>query len=166
MIETLNIGLSGAVDVKVVGIGGSDDCGPWGELMEGAVKLVGLDHHIGTCLREEVVGAVVLADTAEEGVASHMALMEQMGGHRGGGGLAVGTGHTKGLEGATQSAEHLSTLMQLIAAVLIETQLAMITGDGGGIDYERGGLVLEAGGDKVNIVLIMQAGPFGLQTMG
>ena len=46
MAETLEIGLLGAVDIQMVGIGRGDNSHPWTEPMEGAVELISLYHHI------------------------------------------------------------------------------------------------------------------------
>ena len=69
--------------------------------------------------------------------------MQQVGCHGGGGGLAVGAGHTQRLQGAAQRTEHLCTFLQLKAVVLIVAQLTHVIGDGGSIDYQRVRLVFE-----------------------
>ena len=95
--ETLKISLLGAVNVEVVGIGCRNNRGIRAQVVERAVKLVGLYHHIGRRLAQQVVGAIVLGYAAKKGVAPHMALVQQVCRHRGGGSFAMRAGHAEAL---------------------------------------------------------------------
>ena len=59
VVEAFEISLFCAVDVEVVGVGGSNHRHPWTQPMERAVELIGFYHHIVALVRENVVGAVV-----------------------------------------------------------------------------------------------------------
>ncbi len=60
--------------------------------MERAVEFVGLNHRIGTFGREQKVGIVVAEHPAEKCVAPHLAVVENVGGHRRGCCFAVCAG--------------------------------------------------------------------------
>ena len=78
--ETLQISLLRTINVKVVGVRAGDDAHPGTQPVERTVELIGLDdHEVG--VGEDIVGAIVLRDTTEEGVAVEMALVHDMGTH-------------------------------------------------------------------------------------
>ena len=94
--ETLQVSLFGAIDVQVVGVGTGNHRHIWRQPVERAVKLVGFnDHKVG--IGEDIVGAVVLGDTTQEGITVKMALVHDVGTHGGRGGLTVCTSHTESL---------------------------------------------------------------------
>ena len=103
MAETLQISLFGAVDIEVVRISRGNDTHPRMEPMEGTVELIGLDDHV-VGVREDIVGAVVLRDTAKEGITVQLALVHDMGTHCRCGGLSMGSCHTESLVGLCQRA--------------------------------------------------------------
>ena len=77
-LKALPIGLGRVVDVEVVGVSRGDDCDVGGEMMEGAVELIGFDDGVVALLRDEAIGLVVIRDTAEEGVAVDVAGAQQV----------------------------------------------------------------------------------------
>ena len=79
--EAFEIGFLRAVDVEVVGVRGGDDGGKGSEMMEGAVKLISFYHNEGTFFGKEIVRSVVLYNASEEGVAAHVAFVQEVGGH-------------------------------------------------------------------------------------
>ena len=72
VLEALPIGLGGAVDVEVVGVGGGDDGNVGRQLVERAVILVGFDDHVVALVGEQQVGAIVLRDATEESGGAHV----------------------------------------------------------------------------------------------
>ena len=108
--------------------------------METAVKLVSLNHDV-VALAEDVVGAIVLGDSSEEGVAVYVALVHNVGTHGGCGGLAVGSGKAQTLVGAGEGTEHLGALLDGEAALTEKDHLLVLGGDGGSIDDQTGGCV-------------------------
>ena len=138
--EALEIGFLGAVDVQMVGVGGCDDAHPGTQPVETAVKLVSLNHDV-VALAEDVVGAIVLGDSSEEGVAVYVALVHDVGTHGGCGGLAVGSGKAQALVGAGECTEHLGALLDGEAALTEKDHLLVLGRDGGSIDDQTGGCV-------------------------
>ena len=79
--EAFQISLLGAVDVEVVWVGRCDDAHPWAQPVEAAVELICLDYYVVALVREDVVGAVILGNTTQEGIAIYMALVHDVGAH-------------------------------------------------------------------------------------
>ena len=78
--------------------------------MEGTVELIGLNDYV-VGIRENIVGAVVLRDTSEEGITIQMTLVHDMGAHGRCGGLTMSSSHTQSFMSLCQGAQHLSTLL-------------------------------------------------------
>ena len=161
--ETFQIGFLRTVDVEVVGVGRGDGRGVGAQVVERAVKLVRLDDHIRARGRKQVVRAVVLCDAAQEGAASHVALVQDVRQHGRRRGLAVRAGHAEALHAARQDAQHLGALHHLEARTAEMLQLAVVGGDGRGIDHQRVRLVAESSGDEGGVVVIMNLCPLGLE---
>ena len=64
--------------------------------MERTIELISLDND-EVRIGQDVVGTVILGYTAEEGVTVEMALVQNVGTHRAGRGLAVRTSHAEPL---------------------------------------------------------------------
>ena len=79
--ETFQIGLFRTVDVEMVGVGAGDDRHPGAQPVERTVEFIGLNHHVVALFGEDIVGAVVLGDTSEEGIAVDAALVHDVGAH-------------------------------------------------------------------------------------
>ena len=155
-----------AVDVEVVGVGGGDDAHPRAEVVEGAVELVGLNHRVGAVGREQQVGAIVFRDASQEGRAAHVRLVQQVGGHGAGGGLAVGACHAEAFAAARDEAQHLGALVYLEATGAEVGQFGMLLRDGGGVDYQRGGGVAARVGDEGGVFLVVYLCAFGREALG
>ena len=97
MSETLEIILGCAIDVQMVGIGRGHHCDIGSQVMERAVKLVGLDDRVRARGRQQEIAVVVAQHTAEKGVAPHARTVQDVGRHTRCGGLAVGAGKAQGL---------------------------------------------------------------------
>lgn len=93
--EALEISLLSAVDIEVVGVGGSDNAHPRTQPVEAAVELIGLYNDVIAAVGENIVCAIVLRDTTEESVAVDMTLVHDMGAHRRRSSLSVGSCHAK-----------------------------------------------------------------------
>ena len=151
-----------AVDVEVVGIHRRDDGDIRVQLEETPVEFVCLRHH-HVVLAHQQVGAVVLGDAAEEGIAAFAAFGEDVGHEGGCGGLAVGAGYRQaGLPGG-DLAQHAAALDNAVAVFLHELQFLKAFRDSGGVDHEG---FLHVLGDAVDVVFVMHGNPFLLQLMG
>ena len=75
--------------------------------MERTVELVGFNDHVFTVVRQQQVGAIILRDASQKGVAAYMGLVQQMGCHGGSGGLAVSAGYAKSFPGAGKHSQYL-----------------------------------------------------------
>ena len=164
--EALQISLLSAVDVQVVGICGRNHRGKRPQVVERAVKLVRFDDHIRAVLAEQVVCAVILRDAAEESVASHVAFVEQVGAHRGGGGFAVRACHAEPLHGTSERAQHLCTFLNVKSPFAEEVQFAVVGGNGRCVDHQCVRLVAADVGDEFRVVLIVDISPLGAQFFG
>ena len=98
--------LEGPVVVEVLGVDVGDDGDVGGQLQEGAVAFVGLDHH-PVALAEPRVGAVGVDDAAVDHGRIEPAGVQQRGDQRGGGGLAVRAGDGDGELQPHQFGQHL-----------------------------------------------------------
>ena len=115
--ETLAVGLGRAVDVKVVGVGAGHHSDGGRELVERAVKLVGLNHAQVAGGAQQEVGAVVAQHAAQKGVAPHAAVVQDMGSHTAGRRLAMSAGKAQRARALGHQAEHPGALDDLKAAV-------------------------------------------------
>ena len=134
-------------------------------MVKRAVKLVSLNHHIGTLCIVKIVGVIVLCNTTEKCTALHVTLLQQMGRHCGSGGLAMSAGHTEGLIAARQDAEHLGTLMHLEVVCTEEVQFLVVGRYGGRIDHQSTGLVKKLWSDELRVVFIVQSGTLILKSL-
>ena len=98
--------------------------------MERTIEFVSLDDY-EVRIRQNVVGAVVLRDATQEGIAVEMALVHDMSTHGAGSSLAMRTSHAESLMLTCQCAEHLSTFLDLETVLTEETQFLMILRDSG-----------------------------------
>ena len=104
--EGLLHGVEGLEMIEVLGIDVGHDRDVGGELQEGAVRLVGLDHH-PVAGAEPRIGAVGLDDAAVDHGRIEIAGVEQRRDQRGGRGLAVGAGDRDAALEPHQLGEHL-----------------------------------------------------------
>ena len=105
--------LMGTIDVKMVGIGGSDDSHIRMKLKEGAIIFIGLDDHIFTIVIDKEIAIEILADTTEESATSTGGIAQQMGNHGSGSGLTMAAGHCDTLLTTGQFSKHLRTFLHL-----------------------------------------------------
>ena len=134
--------------------------------MERAVELVGFYHHVGAFTVEQVVGAVVLRDASEKGVAAHVALVQQVCGHRRGRRFAVCAGHAEPLHGAGECAEHFGALHDAELVVAEVGEFLVVVRNGGGVHHECA-LGASAGlGYEVGVVGVVNVGALGPQFFG
>ena len=162
MTEALQIGFGSAVDIQMVGVGRSDDCHPRTQPVERAVELVGFNHHIVALSRQQIVRTVVFRDAAQEGIALHVALMQDVGAHARRRRLSMRTSHAESFMLLRENAQYLSSLHHLEALFAEPYQLLMVGGYGGGIDDEAR-LRLPAGlGNAFNAFLVVNQHAFFL----
>ena len=95
MAKALHVGLFGAVDVEVVGVGRGDYAHPRTKPMEGTVELVGLDNHVFAFGTQYIIGAIVFGYASKEGVTVGMTLVHDVRTHARSGCFAVRSGETK-----------------------------------------------------------------------
>ena len=164
--ETLQVGFFSTVDVQVVGVGGCDDAHPRSEPVETAVKLVSLDDDIVAVVTQDIVGAIVLGDTAQKGVAVDMALVHDVGAHGRCRSLAVCACHTESLMRSGKRAQHLCPLLNGKAVLPEIDQFLMPRWYGWGVDDQTGGCVLAHGGYGVHVFLVVDGHAFLLQLSG
>ena len=107
MAEAFQIGFFGAVYIQMIGVSGCDDAYPGRQPVERTVKFVCLDYGVGTFLREQQVCTVVLCNASEKSGASHMGLMQEVGGHGTGSCLAVCAGHAESFAVVGDDAQYL-----------------------------------------------------------
>ena len=164
--ETLQIGRFRAVDVEVVGIGRGDDRGVRAEVMERAVELIGFNYHIVARFGKEIVRTIVFRNPSQKGVASHVALMEEVGGHGRCRRFAVRPRHAKSFLLACQYAQHFGTLPELKAFGLEPRHLAMVGRNGGGVDHQGVFGVAKCLGDALRVVLEVEVCALFAQGVG
>ena len=164
--EALQISLFRAIDVEVVGVGRGDDAHPRAQPVERTVELVGLYHHIVALLAQNIVGAIVLRDTTQEGIALHMTLMHDVGAHGRSGGFAMCTGKTKAFVGTGQRAQHLCPFLNLKSFLAKPYQFFVLGWNGRRIDDERGLQLLTGMGNVVDTLFIVNEHALFLQLAG
>ena len=164
--EALQISLLGAVDVEVVGVRGRDDGGIGRQVVERAVELVGLNDDIGARVVDEVVRAVVLRDAAEEGVATHVALVQDVGRHGRGGRLAVRAGHAESFHRTGECSEHLGAFLYLKAVCAEPRQFFVVGGYGRRVDNKCVRTVTAGFGDGIGVVVVMDEGSLFAELLG
>ena len=163
--ETLQIGLLGAVDVEMVGVGGGDDGGPRAQPVERTVILIGLYHHI-VAVAQEIVGAVVFQNASQKGVAAQVAVVHDVGAHRRGSGLAVCACHAESAVRAGQRAEHLGAFLHFETALSEPVQLLVCGRHGRGV-YHQGRFGVPARfWYALCVVFVVYLGAFLLQFEG
>ena len=139
MAETLEIGFFSTIDIQMVGIGGCNHTGIRTQPMERAVKLIGFYHHIRTFLAQDIIGSVILGDSAQESITVNMTLMQNMSRHAAGGGLAMRACHAQCLQALAQGAQNLSTLLHR-ETMMEEMRKLGVTGRNGRRVYHQGTL--------------------------
>ncbi len=166
MSEALEIGLLGAVDVKMVGVGGGDDGHGRGEMMKRAVILVSLDDSVGRRGAQQEVAVIVFQHTAEKGVAANRAAVEYMGGHRRCGGLAVGAGKAEAFAVAGDETESPGALHDFKTSVAEVGEYGQVVGHGGGVYHQSVGGVAESGGYGVGLRAERDVHALGRESVG
>ena len=97
VVEAFHQVLLVAIDVEVVGIDRVDDADFGTEVEEGAVELVGFDDEKAFLfLTEQQVALKVVGDTSDEGSGALSTVIQDVGNHSRGGGLAVCACHGYG----------------------------------------------------------------------
>ena len=134
--------------------------------MERTVELVGFDDGIGTGGGKQQVSAVVLGNSSEEGSTAYMRLVQQMGSHGAGCGLAVCTCHAQAFTAAGDDTQYLGTFMYLETIFAEVGQFGMFLRYGRGVDYQRACLVFARCRDKVDVFLVMYLCTLRNQTFG
>ena len=130
--------------------------------MKRAVKLICFYHHIVT-FAQNIVCAIVLGDTTEEGITVEMTLVHYMGTHSGCCGLAVSTRETKSLMGLGESAKHLCALLDFESTLTEKRQFLVFVGYRRSINHETRLLVATSMWNLVNVLLIVDKGTFQFQ---
>ena len=102
--------------------------------MERTVELIGFYYHI-IGIGKNVIGAIVLGDTTQEGIAVQMALMHDMCTHGRCGGLTMSTCHTEAFVFTSQCTEHLCTLFYFKTVLTEILQFLMVGRYGWCVDY-------------------------------
>ena len=105
--------------------------------MEGAIVFVGLNDGQVAAVREHQVAGVALQNAAEEGVAIHMRLLQEVSRHGGDGRFAMCASYADGAAGRGDESEHFGTLHHLETVAEEMVQLRVIGRNGGGVDHER-----------------------------
>ena len=161
--EAFEISLLGTIDVEVIRICRCDDAHPWAQPVETAVKLICLDDYEVALVRENVVGAIVLGDSSEEGIAVEMALVHDVGTHGRSRSLAVCTCHAQSLVGAGQGTKNLRTLLDGESILAEVNQLLVLSRDGWCIDNQRISGILASLRDEIYILFVVDEHSFFLQ---
>ena len=133
--------------------------------MERTVELVGFNHYeIG--IRQDIVRAVVLGDTAEESVAVEMALVQDVGTHGARCSLAMCSCHTESLMVSCQCSQHLGALLYFETILTEILQLFMILRNSRRIDDQTRILLLTDEGYFFHIFLIVDEHALAFQLTG
>ena len=164
--ETFQIGLFGAVDVEMVGVGAGDDRHPGAQPVERTVEFIGLNHHVVALFGEDIVGAVVLGDTSEEGITVDAALVHDVGAHGGSGGLAVSACHAKSFVRAGEDAQHLGALLNFEAVFTEIHQFGMLSRNGRGVDDQRGTGIAAGLRNQIHVLFIVNQRTLFLELHG
>ena len=98
VLEAFHIGLFGAVDVEVVGVGRGDNAHPGVQPVERTVELVGLDNHKFALRTEDVVGAIVFGNATQKCITVGMTLVHDVRTHARSGGFAMRSSKAKALK--------------------------------------------------------------------
>ena len=150
----------------MVGVGSGDDGGIRCQVVERAVELVGLDDDIGARVVDEEVRAIVFRDAAEEGVAAHMALVQNVSRHGRGGCLSVCAGYAEALHRTGERAEHLRTLLYFEAIRAEPCQLFVVGRYGRCVDNERVRTVTAGFGNCLGIIGVVDEGSLFAELFG
>ncbi len=152
-------GLEVAPVVQMLGIDVGDHRHGGLQIEEGAVALVGLDHH-PFALAGLGVGAIGVDHPAVHHRGIDTPGVQQRRHQRGGGGLAVGAGDGDRVFQPHQLGQHLGALDQRDAPLLGGHQLGIVRLDGGRIDHRGGALDVGA------VLADEDPGPQLLQPLG
>ena len=164
--ETFQIGRFGAIDVQVVGVSRSNCGGKGAQVVERTVELVGLDHHIVAIFVQQIVCAIVLGDTTQEGVASHLAFVQQVCQHRRRSRFAVRAGYAQTLCAACEQTEYVCSFLNFKTLCAKPCHFFVVGWYGWGVDHQRVRLVAKGFWYQVGIVFIMQLSPFCFKGLG
>ena len=126
-------------------------------MVERTIELICFNHHKGTLRVDEVVSAVVLSNTTEKSVTSHMALIEQVSCHGCCGGFSMCSSHTESFHLLRQSAEHLGALMYL-KSILAKPHKFFVFGRNGRCVNHQCCLRVATFGREVDILLLVDLG--------
>src|SRR5574344_1041043 len=119
----------------MVRVSGGDDAHPGAEPVESTVEFISLNNY-EIAVAQYVVGAIVLGDTSEEGIAVQMTLVHDMCTHGGCGSLSVCTSHTEAFMSTGESTQYLCTLLYRKTVLTEIFQFLVLSGDGWSIDYQ------------------------------
>ena len=122
--------LEPAVELEVVGLDVGDDGGVAGQLEEGAVALVGLDHE-QVALVPDRAGADLVDVAADDERRAQPGLDQHEGQHRRGRRLAVGAGHRDAAAGGGDGGQGLGPAQHRDAALVGGHDLGVAGRDGG-----------------------------------
>ena len=128
-------GVECAVIVEMLGIDIGDNGDVGRQLDEGAVGLVGLDHH-PLALADARVRAVGVDDPAVHHRRVEPTRLEQGRDHRGGRGLSMSTGNRQGINIFCNKPKHLSPFQNFKIFIFEELMLLMIFWYCRGINYQ------------------------------
>ena len=134
--------------------------------MEGAVKFVRFNHHIFAFSRKQIVCAIVFGDTPQEGIASHMTLVQQVRRHCRSGGLAVCACHTQPLHGLGERAQHLCALVEFKTIFAKPCHFLMIGRDGRCVDHQCLLGIAARCRNQFGIIFKMNLDAFSLESIG
>ena len=110
MRKTLAVCFLRTIDIQMVGVHAGDDGYIGREMMERAIKLICLDHHIIALSIEQEISVIVIGNATKKSVGANMRGMEDMCQNGAGSRFAMRTCHTKSLLLAGNQAQHFRTL--------------------------------------------------------
>ena len=150
----------------MVGVGRGNHRGVGTQVVEGAVELVGFDDNEVALGRENVVRAVVFRDAAQESVAIHCALVQQVRRDGRSRRLAVRSRHAKPFLRLCDCTEHLCAFLDLESALAKPLQFAVVSRDGRCINHECAFGVATGCGNEFRIVFKVECDPFLFECVG
>ena len=137
MGKTLEVIFGGAVDVQMIRIGRCHNGDIGAQVVERAIKLVGLDNRVRAGCREQEIAVVVAQNAAQKGVAANAAIMQDVGRHARRRGLAMGAGKAQALAVSRHHAQQSRALEHLKAVFAKIGQPLVAVGNGRSIDHQR-----------------------------
>ena len=150
----------------MVGVGRGDHCGIGSQVVERTVELVRLDDNEVALGRENVVRTIVFRDAAQESVAIHCALVQQVRRDGRSRRLAVRSRHAKSFLRLCERAEYLRAFLDLESAVVKPLQFAVVSRDGRCINHKRVFRVTTGCGNQFGIVFKVECDPFLSECVG